>query len=182
AYSLDFQYQLSNASMIEVGYSGSQGRKLFYGYNSALNQNQLDPKYLSLGADLNTPVANPFFGIIQNGTLSGATIPRYQTLLPFPQFLNVNLSVLTPGASSSFNALLVKFNHRFDHGLQFLATYQWSTAIDNASETQGWEISDTQRNNYNYSIERSISGHDIPQDLTASMLYELPVGKGRSHL
>lgn len=182
AYSLDFQYQLNNSSMLEVGYSGSQGRKLFYGYNSPLNQNQLDPKYLSLGADLNTPVQNPFFGIIQNGTLSGSTIPRYQLLLPFPQFLNVNLSALTPGASSSFNALLVKFNHRLNHGLQFLATYQWSKAIDNASETQGWEIADTQRNNYNYSIERSISGHDIPQDFTASMLYELPVGKGRAHL
>jgi len=181
-YSLDFQYQLTNASMIEVGYSGSQGRKLFYGYSTAMNQDQLDPKYLALGSALNNPVANPFFGIVQNGPLSGQTVPQYQLLRPYPQFTGVNMSPVTPGASSSYNALLVKFNHRFDHGIQALVTYQWSKAIDNASETQGWEISDAPRDNYNYSLERSISGHDIPQDLTASLLFDVPVGKGRSHL
>jgi outer membrane receptor protein involved in Fe transport len=181
-YSLDLQYQLGNSSMIEVGYSGSQGRKLFYGYSTPLNINQLDPKYLSLGSALNNPVSNPFYGIVQNGPLSGQTVSQYQLLLPFPQFTAVNLSALTPGASSSYNALLLKFNRRFDHGLQVLVTYQWSKALDNASETQGWEISDAPRNNYNYSIERSVSGHDIPQDFTASVLYELPVGKGRGYL
>jgi hypothetical protein len=137
-YSLDFQYQLTNASMIEVGYSGSQGRKLFYGYSTAMNQNQLDPKYLALGSALNNAVPNPFYGIVQNGPLSGQTVSQYQLLLPYPQFTGVNMSTLTPGASSSFNALLLKFNHRFDHGIQALVTYQWSKAIDNASETQGW--------------------------------------------
>ncbi len=181
-YSLDFQYQITNASVIEVGYSGSQGRRLFYGYNAPLNQNQLDPKYLSLGPALNDAVPNPFYGTVTNGPLSGQTIPRYQTLLPFPQFTSVNLSALTPGAWSSYNALLLKYNHRFAHGVQALVTYQWSKALDNASETQGWEISDTQRDNYNYSIERSVSGHDTPQSFTSSLLYEIPVGKGRSHL
>lgn len=179
-YSFDIQYQVGQSSLIEIGYSGSQGRKLFYGYNAPLNIDQLDPKYLSLGPALNNSVPNPFFGIIKSGNLSGATVPQYQLLLPYPQFTAVNLSALTPGASSSYNALLVKYNHRFSKGLQALVTYQWSKALDNASETQGWEISDTQRNNYNYSIERSISGHDIPQDLTASLLYEIPVGKGRA--
>ncbi len=179
-YSIDFQYQLSKSTMIEAGYSGTQGRKLFYGYS--LNQNQLDPKYLSLGSALNTQVANPFFGIIQNGNLSGKTVPQYQLLLPFPQFTGVTLSGLTPGASSSYNALTMKLNRRFENGLSVLVTYQFSKAIDNASETQSWEIGDVQRNNYNYSIERSISAHDVPQAFTASVLYELPVGRGRAHL
>src|SRR5258708_15161750 len=63
-----------------------------------------------------------------------------------------------------------------------MASYQFSKAIDNASETQAWEISDLQRNVYNTSIERSISAHDVPQSLTTSFVYELPVGKGRAHL
>jgi hypothetical protein len=179
AYTLDFQYQISGNTMVEVGYTGTQGRKLFYGYSQ--NLNQLDPKYLSLGSALNQAVKNPFAGVIQNGPLSAATIPQYQLLLPYPQFQQVNLHTFTPGASSSFNALAVKVNRRFDNGLMVLASYQFSKAIDNASETQAWEISDLPRNIYNTSGERSISAHDVPQSFTASMVYELPVGKGRAH-
>src|SRR5258708_40124334 len=63
-----------------------------------------------------------------------------------------------------------------------MASYQFSKAIDSDSETQSWEISDLQRNVYNTSIERSISAHDVPQSLTTSFVYELPIGKGRAHL
>jgi hypothetical protein len=180
SYSVDFQYQLTGSTMVELGYSGTQGRKLFYGYG--LNLNQLDPKYLSMGAALNQPVANPFFGLIQNGSLSGTTIPANQLLRPYPEFQSVNLSGLTPGASASYNALLVKFNRRFSNGLMILASYQFSKAIDNASETQSWEIGDVPRNIYNLSIERSISAHDIPHDFTTTVVYELPVGRGRAHM
>ena len=133
-----------------------------------------------MGSALNQQVANPFYGILTTGSLAGKTIPRYQLLLPYPQFTSVNLSGLTPGASSSYNALTFKFSRRFSAGLQALVTYQYSKAIDNASETQSWEIGDAQRNVYNLSNERSISGHDIPQDFTASLTYELPVGRGRA--
>ena len=180
SYSVDFQYQLSNTMMIEVGYSGTQGRKLFYGYSQ--NVNQLDPQYLSMGSDLNTLVANPFYGKITTGSLAGATIPKFRLLLPYPQFTSVSLNNYTPGASSSYNALLVKVNRRFNKGLMGLVTYSWSKAIDNASETQAWEISDAARNNYNFSGERSISGHDLPQSLTGSLMWTLPVGKGERFL
>ena len=178
SYSVDFQYQLSPESILEVGYSGTQGRKLFYGYG--LNLNQLDPQYLSLGNLLNQPVANPFFGSIPSGNLAGRSIPRNQLLRPFPEFTSVGLSGVTPGASSSYNALTLKFSRRFSAGLRTLVTYQFSKAIDNASETQSWEIGDTQRNIYNLSNERSISGHNVPQAFTASLTYELPVGRGRT--
>lgn len=181
SYSIDFQYQITNNTMVEAGYSGTQGRKLFYGYG--LNVNQLNPQYLSMGAGLNATVKNPFYGIITNGNLSGVSVPQYQLLLPYPEFTAVNLSGVTPGASSSFNALTLKMSRRFDRGLMVLVTYQFSKAIDNASETQAWELGgEAQRNVYNLSTERSISGHDIPQDFTASMVYELPVGHGRTYL
>jgi len=103
-------------------------------------------------------------------------------LLPYPEFQQVNLHTFTPGASASFNALAVKVSRRFDNGLMVLASYQFSKAIDNASETQAWEIGDLPRNVYNTSLERSISAHDVPQSFTASLVYELPIGKGRARL
>lgn len=176
-FSADFQYMIANNSVIEIGYTGTQGRKLLMGVTRDINQ--LDPNYLSLGNALNNPVANPFFNIITNGPLSGSTIPYWRTLVPYPQFQGVNLVGDTPGASSSYNALLVKYSHRFSNSLQLMATYAWSKALDNTSETQAWEISDSIRNAYNLALDKSISGHDIPQDFVANALLELPVGRGR---
>src|SRR5258708_11613349 len=156
-------------TMVEVGYSGTQGGQLFDGDSATLNQ--LDPKYLSQGSAVNQPVKNPFFGIIQNGSISGATVPQYQLLLPYPEFQQVALHNFTPGASASFNALMLKLNRRFENGLMIMASYQFSKAIDNASETQAWEISDLQRNVYNTSIELSISAHDVPQSPTTTFVY-----------
>ena len=178
SYSFDFQYEVARNSLIELGYSGTQGRKLLYGVSP--NLNQLDPKYLSLGTSLNDQVSNPFLGLINTGSLAGQSIPRYQLLRPYPQFLNVNLSGDTPGASSSYNALNVKYNQRFTDGLSVLATYQWSKALDNTSETQAWEIGDAIRNVYNLSGERSISGHDLPHSFVTAVVYELPIGRGKT--
>jgi len=176
-YSTDFQYEISRGMVFEIGYTGSQGRKLLFG--TGQQANQLDPKYFSMGAALDTPVANPFFGVIPTGVLAGRTVPQQRLLRPHPQFTAVNLSGDTAGASSSFNALVIRYNWQVSGGLNLLTTYQWSKAIDNASEWQGWEVGDTLRNYYDLSVDRSISAHDLPQSFVNALVYELPVGKGR---
>jgi hypothetical protein len=122
---------------------------------------------------------HPFFGAITSGVLSGATIPAHRLLRPYPHFVNMNLPESTPGASASFNALVAKITKQFGAGLTLLSSYQWSKAIDDASETQGWELAEAFRDYYNQSIERSISGHDVPHSWVTSLVYELPVGKGK---
>ena len=178
--SFDFQYELQKGMVLEVGYTGSQGRKLLFG--TGQQANQLDPQFLSLGAGLDAQVANPFFGVLRTGVLSGATVPRNRLLRPHPQFNGVNLSADAPGASSSFNALVVRYNWQIGGGLNLLTTYQWSKAIDNASEWQGWEVGDTPRDYYNLKVDRSISAHDLPQSFVTALVYELPVGKGKKML
>jgi Carboxypeptidase regulatory-like domain/TonB dependent receptor-like, beta-barrel len=175
-YSLDFQYQLGNSMVLELGYVGNQGRRLSYGYNFEFNQ--LADETLKLGNPLRENVPNPFFGVITTGTLAASTVQRGQLLRPFPQFTSVQI-VDMPGASSSYNALVAKLTRRFSQGLTLIASYQFSKAIDNASENQAWEISDRARNFNNLALERSISGHDIPHSLAVSYVYELPVGKGK---
>ncbi len=162
----------------------NQSRKLLYGAGSngspyARNADQLPTALLSMGAALDQPVPNPFYGVITSGLLSGPTIPANQLLRPYPQFTAVNVSSDTPGASASFNALVAKVTKQFTGGATIVSSYQWSKAIDNASETQGWEINEAFRDYYNQSIERSISAHDVPQSWVTSAAYELPVGKGK---
>lgn len=176
-YSADFQYEITPGMVLEVGYTGTQGRKLLFG--TGQQANQLHPQFLSLGSALDQLVPNPFFGVIRTGALAGPTVPQHRLLRPYPQFLAVNLSGDTPGASSSFNALVVRYHWRMGAKLNMLTTYQWSKVIDNASEWQGWEVSDTLRDFYNLRVDRSVSAHDLPHSFVNALVYELPVGRGR---
>jgi len=176
-YSFDLQFELAKTSVLEVGYSGNGGRKLNYGATPDVNQ--LPSQFLSQGNSLNEQVANPFFGIFPTGVLSGRTVPRHRLLRPYPQFATVEMSGDTPGAGSSFNALYVKHNLRLGSGLSVMTSYQFSKAIDNASENQGWIIGDTLRDVNNARLERSISGHDVPHSFVTALVWQPPVGKGR---
>lgn len=177
SFSMDFQYQLNPSSVFEFGYTGNIGRKLAYGVT--YNWNQLNPLLLALGQTLNNQVTNPFYGSISSGPLSNPTVAQSQLLLPYPQFVNVNGALSTKGAVSNFNALTLKFTHRFSAGLSLLSTYQWSKALDNASEDQGWWLADGRRNIYNDNLDYSISAHDVPHDFVNTLVYDLPVGKGK---
>jgi hypothetical protein len=139
----------------------------------------MSPDYFRLGAALDQQVNNPFFGVIPSGTLAGRTVPQHRLLRPHPQFVSVDMTGDTPGASSSFNAMFLKFSKQFSQGLSVMASYQFSKALDNASENQGWIHSESFRNVYDFSSDRSISAHDVPQSFVSAVIYDIPVGKGR---
>jgi hypothetical protein len=179
-FSADLQYQLTNSGIFEVGYAGTVGRHLHYGVFSDLDQ--LPSNLLSLGySTLNASVSNPYYGAITNTTsvLSGATIPHWRTLVRFPQFSSIQLLPDTTGSTSSFNAMNVKYNQRFAFGFAALFTYQWSKAIDDTSENNGWEVNDAVRDTYNHKLDRSISAHDVPQSLVGTLIWDLPFGQGK---
>jgi Carboxypeptidase regulatory-like domain/TonB-dependent Receptor Plug Domain len=180
-FSMDIEYQVSKGLLVTAGYSGSQGRKLLYGYGGfyqGININQVPDQYLSLGNALNQQVANPFYGVITSGPLSQPTVLRSQLLRPFPQFQNIYI-LDQPGATSSFNAFLLSVTGRVTNSLTLIASYQRSRAVDNSSEDQGWEVGDQFRNIYNLSLEKSVSAHDVPNSFALNYVYQLPVGRGR---
>ena len=176
-YSIDFQYQLTPVTVVEVGYSGFQGRNMMFGNPS--NFNQLPTEHLALGPALDEQVPNPFFGHITAGALRFPTVPRHRLLRPFPHFDHIGLTRSLTGAEASFNALNLKFSRHFSDGLAVIATYQFSENIDNASEDQGWAINDQWRDTYNKDLERSVSAHDVPHSFATSLIYELPFGRER---
>ena len=180
-FSADLQYEMGGNSVLEIGYSGNVGRALAFGYG--INADQLPTQYLAMGNALNQTVPNPFYGIIpasQGATITGPTIPRWRLLLPYPQYTAVTLDGSTSGAFSNYNALLVQYTKRFSNGLNLIGSYQYAKAIDNASERQAWEVGDNgPRDANNWDLERSISAHDIPNAFALTVLYELPVGKGK---
>lgn len=176
-YSFDLQYQLGGNVLVEAGYTGTQGRKLLYGYGIQLDQ--LPDQYLALGNQLLQLVPNPFYGAIASGTLSGKTVQYGQLLRPYPQFTGVS-ATLMPGASSSYNALVTHLAKRFSNGITVDLSYQFSKAIDNSSENGSPGLVDAARNFNDLSLERSISSHDVPHSFAVAFVAGLPFGKGKA--
>ncbi len=178
-WTANVQYQLGN-TVLQAAYIGNHGVKLLFGETFELNQ--LPTADLALGNQLLQPVANPFYGVITSGALSGKTIPYGQLLRPFPEYTGVE-NVQPPAASSTYNAMALSANHRFSNGLQFLLSYTWSKYLTNNEGPEGWTNGQAQsvRNWYNTSLEKSLMLNDIPRSLVASYVYELPVGKGRAY-
>ena len=175
SYSLDLQYEIGRGMVFDIGYTGNTGRR--YAWGSGRNFNQVPSQFLSEGQALNNRVPNPFFGVLTAGPNRGATIPRHRLLRLFPHFNNVGTPRTEKGATTRFDALYVKLTRRFARGVTILSSYQWSKAQDNASEDQGWFISDGLRDQFDPSADHSISGHDIPHDFVTNLLWELPVGR-----
>ncbi len=186
SYSFDIQHELPSNILFDVGYIGKKGTHLYFGGAGGLNYlgPQIEQYNSSQIASLLTYVNNPFYGIITNpsSALSSPTYPAYQFQVPHPQFINF-AGEDPPWANSIYNALQLKAEKRFSHGLQFLVTYVWSKSIDDASTTGGavvWlggitHLADPN----NRALERGLSTWDIPSVLQFSYTYELPIGKGK---
>src|SRR5207244_7664221 len=100
---------------------------------------------------------------------------------PFPLFGSVQ--VMAAPSSSHYNALYLKLQKRFSHGVSFLSSFSYGKSIDNGSgirTTDGDSL--TPSNNYDLELERGLSTFDFRRRWTNSWLYELPVGKGKRFL
>jgi hypothetical protein len=176
SWNLNVQRRLPMNLVGELAYSGSMGRHI----PANITANQLDPQYLTLGSQLNTLVPNPFRGVITQGPLSGTTITRAQSLLPYPQYLNVTISNATYG-SSSYHALYARVERRFAQGFSAIGSYTFSKSIDNVGQGFPGEgfAGGAIQNVYNLRGERAVSNFNTPQTLTMSFVYELPFGPGK---
>lgn len=154
-YLLNVQHQLSDSLLLEVGYQGNSGHKLqrMYGWNDPIFRSGPDDRR---SANERRPWGGNIYGRIQ--TIGG----------------HVN---------SNYNSGIVKLQQRFERGLTYLIGYTWSRAIDTGS---GIRVNDGDNlfpaNNHDFRRERGLSQFHQLHRLTASMLYELPAGKGKKDL
>ena len=192
-YSVDLQRELPGSQAITVSYVGSRGDKLGLGgsADTPVNINQLDPKYMALGARLNDVLPNPFFGNLNAGPLaSQATLTRAQLLRPYPQFLNVNARHVLEG-KSRYNAAVVEWTKRTTGGWGGRVSYTYSVLKDNLVGEDNFysPISPgLPLNNYNFipgsayynpDAEYGYSLLDVPHRVIIAPVVELPFGKGK---
>jgi hypothetical protein len=165
---------------IEVGYIGTHGLHL----PADLSFHHLPQQDLSQGTALQQLVANPYAGIITNGSLSAAKVQQGQLEMNYPQFTGV--TSMTNWAGSNYNAGIVEVRRQFVNQFDLLASYTYSKLLDNNLGNGENVYADTGSNvvqNWdNLKAEKAVSTSNLPQRLIVSGNYTLPFGRTGSRL
>jgi hypothetical protein len=168
-FNVNVQRELPWSMFVEVAYVGTRGYDLSMVGEGGMSLNQLDPQYMSLGSQLNQQVANPFFGIVNNGVLTQPTVSRGQLLRPYPQFTDI-VPLYAAGAESRYNALQITGRKRLAHGLMFEGSYTFAKSE---------EIGMSHQDSYNLDASWALASYDINHRFVISYLYEIPIGRDR---
>lgn len=100
-----------------------------------------------------------------------------QAAKPYPAFGQINL--LQNMASSSYDALQVKWERRFGQGLSFMTSYSFSKNLaDNMPQYETDRLTPFAPDGYN----RGRSAWDRRHILFINAVYELPFGRGRAYM
>jgi len=191
-WNVAIEQQIGKDSSLTVAYAGSKGTNLLLQGTftvSNLQLNQLPDQYFSMGsAALLAQVKNPFFGIINNPgtTMSNPTVAAGLLLRPFPQFDRV-LALDPYAGKSNYKSLQTSYQKRFGAGGILSVAYTWSrleadtdsvtSFLDENSPFSG-QIQDSNHLEREYSL----SGYDIPHNLSLGYAIELPFGSGKHFL
>ncbi len=120
-FNLNFQQQMGSKTVLQVGYVGSVGIKLF----QFLDINQPSQAAIT-AADLGCNCINE------------GTVPR--TVAPNFYYLNQEKS----SANSSYHSLQASLRTSGWHGLTSSANFVWSHSIDDASDSEDFEPNESQ--------------------------------------
>ena len=158
---MSVQQELPGESVLELTYAGSKGTKLYTFFNG----NQAAPS-----ADSNDPTA-PRRPVHQCDN-SGNCNPVFDTSIDW----------FRSTGNSIYHSLQAHYEKRVTRGLQFQASYTWAHSIDIASNAN---LGPTQNNSdfrdfRHPEAERGNSDFDVRQRFVGALLYELPVGHGKS--
>lgn len=155
-YNLNFQQDLGHQMVLQIGYVGSNGHKLF------------DFR------DINQPTAATIkaYPYAENGCcVPGA--------LDFNQFRDVKYWQES-AANSVYNSLQVSWRINGWHGLTSGLSYAWSHSIDTASDGEDYVPNAAQPTDSTTSLKsnRGNSNFDVRNRLTWNFIYEFPNRKG----
>jgi hypothetical protein len=146
--SLQVSRELSRNDVVSAGYVYTSGRNLVF----LRNMNLINP-----------------IGTLADGRPVFSSAVNASTRL-FPQFNNITLQDV--GATSSYNALLLNWNHRLSRGLQVAASYTFSHSISDAPEANTFEQNLPIEDPTNLLRDRGRSSVDRPHAFTLSTVLD----------
>src|ERR1019366_2778539 len=158
-FNLNLQQQLGSKTVLQVGYVGSKGTKLFQFLDiNQPTQAQITAADLACVPDQANGAYCP----------SGYGVPR-----PYSNFFYVNQE--KSSANSMYHALQASLRTSGWHGLTSQANFVWSHSIDTASDLEDFEPNQAQpQNSTNPAGDRGNSSFDIRGRFTWNFTYQIP--------
>jgi hypothetical protein len=177
SYSLRIQQELAPNTALTVGYVGS------HGYHEII------------GLDANEPIPTicpaspcPADYPAGFGALTGTPVPTGSYFIPLgrpkanPSPILTNTWTWFSLGDSSYNALQVDVNHRFNRGFSLRGVYTWSKALDNGDSLNGTAANNAPglvSNPYNLRADWGLATYDARNMGVINVVYELPFGRGK---
>jgi hypothetical protein len=207
-WNLTIERQLPKSVALSVAYVGSKGTRLtsslvpvnvlnpfatnIRAFEGPSSINPGKPQLLDTFSASELPVDGvsvPYTGWVadmnKGGNNCSATVA--QALLPFPQFCPPLQGLNENKGNSIYHSFQLKAERSFRHGLYMLVSYTNSKLISDASDnTQqlggSWNATQGVISPYEKQRARTLSSDDVPQIVSAAFVYDLPFGRGKSHL
>jgi hypothetical protein len=152
-FNLNVQQSITNKAVLQVGYVGTKGTKLFR------------------FRDINQPSQAQ----ITAADLACNCINSYGVPRQFPNALPFYINMEESQASSIYHALQTSFRLSAWHGLSSQVNFVWSHSIDDASDSEDFIPNQAQpQNSLNPTAERGNSSFDIRRRFTWNFAYEIP--------
>lgn len=170
-YNLNLQQQLTRKMVLQVGYVGSHGSKLwnFIDLNkpSAAQIWAADCAGFSAGLTVGQPCPG---GTIQDFSVPGRLVGLSTTNIYWQQ----------SGATSVYNSLQTTYRIDDWHGFTSAFNYTWSHSIDTASDGEDYVPNAAQpTDSTEPQLNRGNSNFDVRNRITWNFVYQLPDRKGR---
>src|SRR6202046_3498381 len=161
-YNLNIQQQLARNTVLQVGYVGSIGRKLFFFRD--INQ----PTHAEITA------ADLACNCINSGSVPRPfdTAAPLSPLAPNQPFI---VNEVDTGANSNYNPLQASLTQRSWHRFNNQISYTWSHSIDTASDGQDYVPNASQPNDStNPAGNKGPSNFDVRNRFVMSSVYDFP--------
>jgi len=151
----NFQYQVTPATLVEIGYTGSKGSRL--ATERLINQ----PTLASPASPVNGETTN--------------TSANAQNRVPYVGFSPTGLVWLETSTDSRYNSLQTSVTRRMSKGLRMLASYTLSKSLDNNSASgTGATFANFDGDQTRLSLNRGPSDFDRKHRFVVNFSYEIP--------
>jgi outer membrane receptor protein involved in Fe transport len=161
-YNLNIQQEIVHNTVLEVGYVGSAGRKLFHFLDiNQPSQAEITAADLACNCINSFSVPRPF-----------DTAANVSALAPMPPFV---VNQLQTSANSNYNSLQVSLTQRNWYHFNNQVAYTWSHSIDTASDGQDYVPNASQPNDStNVAGNKGNSNFDTRNRFVLTSTYDVP--------
>ncbi len=154
-WGLNAQYQVTQATLVEVGYVGTKGTRL--ANQRLINQPLLATPQAPVNGQTTTTAANASLRV------------------PYVGFSPTGLVWLETSTDSRYNSLQTSVTQRLSRGLRFLASYTWSKSLDNNSGSgTGATFNQSDGDQLRLGLNRGLSDFDRTHRLVVNFSYQIP--------